>query len=151
MARESFAGVAAALWASLGLAAPAPAEAASLRIDGRTVRLRPNPDGTQVVVAAEVGALAPAPHRREAQLRQMLRESLGLVLGNRAALTLAEDGIVRAEAAGPCRAADVPLLRALIEDVLHLVEIHGPTLAEAAGPDIRNGLPEDAGSLIFRL
>lgn len=151
MARESFASVAAALWTSLGLAPPPASGTPTLRIDGRTVRLAPSPDGAQVVIEAAVGALAAPPHRREAQLRQMLREGLGLVLDNRAALTLAADGTVSAVAAGPCRADEVALLRALIEDVLHLAEIHGPTLAQAAGPELRGGLPEDSGSLIFRL
>lgn len=151
MARETFAGVAAALWASLGLAPPPTSGTPALRIDGRTVRLAPSPDGMQAVIEVAVGTLAVVPHRREAQLRQMLREGLGLVLDNRAALTFGADGTVVAIAAGPCRVTEVALLRGLIEDALHLAEIHGPTLADAAGPEPDGGLPEDAGSLIFRL
>ncbi len=128
MARETFASVMAVLWTSLGLALPPASGPLTLRIDGRTVRLSPSPDATQVVIEAAVGALATVQHRREAQLRQMLREGLGLVLDNRAALTLAADGTVSAVAAGPCRADEVALLRALIEDNfgVRITEIMNP-------------------------
>lgn len=157
--RETFETVVAALWASLDLAPPPQGEAepaAVLRIDGRTVTLTPSRDEDHILVATPLGPLAPEEHRREAQLRGLLRDSLGMLLVNQACLCLAEGAPPRAQvvALGPCRVAAVPRLRALIEDVLYLADIHAPTLAAQGRGGTAPRSTEvsgDADSLIFRL
>ena len=158
--RERFEPVVAPHWASLGLGRPR-IEAdtrAVLTIDGRRVELGLSPDERHLVVTATAGPLAADVHRREQQLRGLMRDGFGMLLTNRAGLQLAEaDGVpsVQIVAVGPCRADAVPHLRELIEDVLHLADIHATTLAA----DTRGGRgeikqPEPFGSgdsLIFRL
>lgn len=151
--RDGFDTVVGALWRNLGLGDPPGGEAVRLRIDGRTVTLRAAPDGVQVLVQAGLGRLDADAGPRAGQLRRLMRDGLGTVLGNRAALCLSETGQIEAVAAAPCRLAALPALRAAIEDVLHLLDIHATALAEA--PDPRSaGTPPSwspADSLIFRL
>ena len=153
--REGFETVVAALWASLGLGAPRldPQGRAVLRIDGRSVVLAPSPDGRHLHAVAAAGALAADPYRREEQLRRLLRDNLGMILANRAGLRLSGDA-VEAVAVGPLRASEVPLLRELIEDALHLAEVHAVTLVPgSAGRRTARG-PEqfdDRENLIFRI
>ncbi|RVU14212.1 type III secretion system chaperone [Methylobacterium oryzihabitans] len=130
MRTDSFEAATAALWASLGLPGPVP-DRPSLRIDGRTLVLSPAPDGRQVVIEAELGRLPPDRTGRGEALRRLMRDGLGLVLTHRACLRLQDDAVM-AVAAGPCRADAVPALRDAVEEVLHLLDLHGPTLDGAA-------------------
>jgi hypothetical protein len=155
--RDSFEAVMTALWASLGLGQSAriDPDATSLRIDGLTVHLSPTPGGDTVLVRAAVGRLDPDRHRSAAQMQDLLRTALGLILTNRAALRLgaAPGQVVEVQALGPCRIAAVPDLRALIEDVLFQVDLHGPSLEVRRGPPAQApGWPGemDPDSLIFR-
>ncbi len=161
--REGFETVVAALWASLGLGVPRldgqeddrehARPRAVLRVDGRTVALTPSPDGRNLHLIAAVGTLAADPYRREEQLRRLLRDNLGMILVNRAALRLVGEG-VEAVAVGPLRASEVPLLRELIEDALHLAEVHAVTLVPEAGrrrPVAGPARRDDDESLIFRI
>lgn len=156
--RDGVQTVVAALWASLGLAPPRDdaEDKAVLRIDGRSVGFAPSPDRTHLVITATVGTLASDPYRRNEQVRRLLRDSLGMVLANRAGLQLGEGGagVVQVVAVGPCRANEVPLLRELIEDVLHLADIHTTTLAPDTRSDktvLQPDWSSGGESLIFRL
>lgn len=151
----SFDAVVAALWRSLELEPPSGAGSRRLRIDGRSVTVAAAPNGTELVISARVGALAPSGPGRTAQLRTLLREGLGTVLTNRAGLRLAEGSATQVEvvALGPCRTDAVPRLREAIEDLLQLLDIHAPTLDAAGRPSRSEG---EAGfslsdTMIFRL
>lgn len=151
----SFDAVVAALWRSLDLAPPSGAGSRRLRIDGHAVTVAPAPNGTEIVISACVGTLAPSGPGRTAQLRTLLREGLGTVLTNRAGLRLAEGSATQVEvvALGPCRTDAVPRLRETIEDVLRLLDVHAPTLDVGH----RTGRPETeaafslSDSMVFRL
>jgi hypothetical protein len=153
---DAFPAVVAALWASLGLAMPR--GEAVLRVDGRAITLAPSLDERRVVVRGVAGRLDADEERRGEQLRRLLRENLGLLLSNRAGLRIGAEGdalAVTVEAAGPMRVDAVEDLRALIEDVIFLLELHGPTLraSGARGREAPRALAgaDDGESLIFRL
>ena len=132
----SFDAVVAALWRSLDLDPPAGTGARRLRIDARTVEIALAPNGTEIVISARLGTLASNGFARAGQLRTLLREGLGTVLTSRAGLRLAEGSGSQVEvvALGPCRTDAVARLREAIEDVLRLLDVHGPTLDVAQRP-----------------
>lgn len=147
-----------ALWAELGLPGGRvrPDGTATLTVEGRTVALSPSPDEAGVLVTAAVGRLSDDAYRARDQMRRLLRDGCGLILGRQAALRVRPDGaatVAEVQALAPCRAGAVRAVVAAIEDALFLAEVHHSTLAEdprrAAAPALRPSEFED--SLIFRL
>lgn len=158
MGRDDFEGCVEALWAELGLAGRGlrPDGTALLTVEGRRVVLSPSADERSVVVTAAVGRLSDDPHRAGEQVRRLMRDGCGLILGRAAALRLRPEGtatVAEAQAVAPCRAGATRALVAAVEDALFLAEVHEPTLKEGpargAAPALRPSELED--SLIFRI
>lgn len=158
MADDRFEGCVEALWAELGLAGARlrPDGTASLTVEGRGVALSRSPDERSVVVTAAVGRLSDDPYRAGDQMRRLLRDGCGLILGRGAALRIRSEGggtVAEAQALAPCRADATRALVAAIEDALFVAEVHHATLAagppRAAAPALRPSELED--SLIFRI
>lgn len=157
MSRDRFEDCVKALWAELGLGGGRvrPNGTASLTVEGRTVVLSPSPDEAGILVTAAVGRLSDDAYRAGDQMRRMLRDGCGLILGRPAALRIRPDGaatVAEVQALAPCRADAVRALVAAIEDALFLAEVHHPTLA---GETRRAAAPapspsEFENSLIFR-
>ncbi|MEL7347464.1 MAG: hypothetical protein AAFN17_06880 [Pseudomonadota bacterium] len=75
----------AALWKRLDLGTAPTGEEAVLRVDGRSLDLRPSPDGTGIRISAELGAVAPG-GAGERDLERLLQRATGLLLTNAACL-----------------------------------------------------------------
>ena len=154
---EDFTALCTALWKSLGLGQPrAFGPTAVLTIDERVITLSRSTDDRHVIVSADCGRVSTDPVRQTAQLRQVMRDGLGLVVSNPAVVHVVPgaDGVVAIQALCPCRADGVVRLTKAIEDVLQALDIHGPTLNDDAHKnETRPGESPFSSdeSLIFRL
>lgn len=139
MANRRFEKTVTALWAQLGLPAPAfgAQDTVTLLVEGTTIVLSESRDGEGILVSASPGRLAADPFQRGAQVARLLQANLGFLLGNRAGLYLDdEDGpapVVRVEADWRYAEASTDRLVQRVEDVLHRVEFHRPDLAGPTG------------------
>lgn len=140
---DDFRSVVTQLWTSLGMRAPSFGADASiiLNIDGIDLTLRESPDGRHLLISGTAGRLSADPMRASEQVRQLLKTSLGLLQSNPACLSLASTDAaapVQIEAAYAFRTGRIASLKALIEDVLHRIELQAPDLASGssatAGP-----------------
>jgi hypothetical protein len=131
---DDFRAIVSQLWAALGLRTPSFGSDASvvLNIDGIDVLLKESADGRHVIVSGSPGRLSQDPQRRGEQVRQLLTANLGFLQSNQSCVSLgsSEDAApVRVEAVYAYREGRPDLLKPLIEEVLHRVEIHAPDLA----------------------
>jgi len=136
---DDFNSVISALWARLRLGAPTldDSRSVTMSVDNFDVMLSESPDGQGLVLWAIAGRLAPDFHRRDEQVRTLLKTNLGMLQSNGAGLRLESSGetaTVRVEAAYPYAAKNLDRLVSLIEDVLYRAEFHAPDLAATAAP-----------------
>jgi Tir chaperone protein (CesT) family len=122
------------LWAKLKLGSPRfdASSTVMLTVDGLHLTLDEAPDGRHLIVSGAAGRLAADPTTRSDQVRRLLKANLGFLQSNRAGLFLEstdDTATVRIQAVYPYAAGRIDQLTALIEDVLHRLEIHSGDLA----------------------
>ncbi|KAB0676862.1 type III secretion system chaperone [Aureimonas leprariae] len=106
-----------------------------LRIEAVGVNLTDGGNG-RMLIEAQAGPLPPDGPARAGAVAEVLRTAAGLLLDSEAGTYLRAfpggQDMVLVQASHPCRSGDLDRLATRIEDVVHLAELHGASLASGA-------------------